>query len=96
MEIFKYIATTIAPTLSTILITIAYLPQIVKTYKTKSVKDLSLGFWVLITMFLVCMVTNAAYLLVTANGLGYFITETVNLTFALVIVCQILYYSKKK
>jgi MtN3 and saliva related transmembrane protein len=96
MEILKFIATVICPTLSSILITIAYLPQIIKTLKTKSVRDLSLGFWILISSFLVCMVTNATYLyLTTPNSLGYLITEAINLLLALVVLFQIIYYSKR-
>ncbi|PEN61647.1 PQ-loop repeat-containing protein [Bacillus wiedmannii] len=95
MDLFKYLATSVAPTLSTILITVAYLPQIIKTAKKKSVEDLSVGFWILITAFLICMVTNATYLLLTADGLGYFVTEVINLTFAVVILIQIAIYRKK-
>lgn len=96
LDALTFFATVIAPTLSTILISIAYIPQIIKTQKTKSVEDLSIGFWILINGFLICMVANATYLLLTADGLGYFITEIVNLTFALVILIQILIYRKKK
>lgn len=96
MDLFKYLATSVAPTLSTILITVAYLPQIIKTAKKKSVEDLSVGFWILITAFLICMVTNATYLLITADGLGYFITEVINLSFAVIILIQIFIYRKKK
>lgn len=95
MELLTTFATTIAPTLSSILITIAYLPQIVKTQKTKSVEDLSLGFWILITAFLVCMVANATYLLVTAGAIGYFVTEAINFTLAFVVLVQILVFRKK-
>lgn len=95
MEIFKYIATSIAPILSTILITIAYFPQIAKTYKTKSVDDLSLGFWLILAGFLISTIINAAYLAMTASGIGYLITQLVNFAFALVIIFQILYYKKK-
>jgi uncharacterized protein with PQ loop repeat len=88
-------ATTIAPTLSSVLITIAYLPQVIKTAKTRSVKDLSLGFWVLINAFLVCMVANATYLFITSHAVGYFVTELINFAFALVILTQILVYRKR-
>lgn len=95
LELLKVWATTIAPTLATILISIAYLPQIIKTFKTKKVDDLSLGFWVLIVSFLVCMLSNATYLLLTANGVGYFLTELANFTLAVVVLVQILYYKRK-
>lgn len=96
MELFKIWATMIAPSLATVLITLTYMPQIIKTYKTKSVKDLSVAFWVLLLGFLVCMVSNATYLFITApNGLGYLLTEIVNFTLAAVVFGQIVYYTKK-
>lgn len=95
-ELFEMWATKIAPSLATIFISIAYLPQILKTLRTKSVEDLSLGFWILINAFLICMVSNATYLLLTADGLGYFITEVINFALAAVVLIQILIYRKKK
>lgn len=93
--ILKFYCTVIAPTLSTILISIAYIPQIVKTFRTKSVKDLSLGFWILINAFLLNMVANATYLLISAKAIGYFFTEIANFALALVVLGQILYYNRK-
>lgn len=94
-ELFTIWAANIAPTLATIFISIAYLPQIIKTQKTKSVEDLSLGFWILINAFLICMLSNATYLLITADGLGYFLTELVNFIFAAIVLIQILVFRKK-
>jgi uncharacterized protein with PQ loop repeat len=94
-EILKFYCLVIAPTLSTILISVAYLPQIIKTFKTKSVKDLSLGFWILINAFLLNMVANATYMLITANAIGYFFTEIANFVLALIVLGQIIYYGKK-
>jgi MtN3 and saliva related transmembrane protein len=94
-QILTHWSTVIAPSLATILISIAYVPQIVKTYRTKKVDDLSLGFWILINSFLVCMVSNASYLLITANGVGYFVTEIINFVLALTVLSQILYYRKQ-
>lgn len=96
MELFKIWATMIAPVLATILISLTYLPQIIKTYRTKSVKDMSVAFWVLLIGFLICMMSNATYLLITTpNGLGYFLTELANFALAVVVLGQIIYYTKK-
>jgi uncharacterized protein with PQ loop repeat len=92
LHILTIWATIIAPTLSSILITIAYLPQIIKTQRTKRVGDLSLGFWVLLSSFLVCMVSNALYLLITVHSIGYFITELINFALAIVVLVQILVF----
>lgn len=96
MELFKIWATMIAPVLATVLISLTYLPQIIKTYRTKSVKDMSVAFWVLLIGFLICMMSNATYLLITTpNGLGYFLTELANFVLAVVVFGQIIYYTKK-
>jgi uncharacterized protein with PQ loop repeat len=96
MEMLRFFAYNIAPTLATILISITYIPQIIKTYKTKSVEDLSLLFWVILNMFLLCMWTNSLFSLIDSKNIGYFITETINWGLALVVLIQILKYRKKK
>lgn len=81
------------PLIASVLITIAYPPQIIKNYRTKSVSDLSIAFWVIITTFCVCMLGNALYLYVGGKGsLGYAVTEIINLVFAAVVLIQIIYY----
>lgn len=83
----------ILPTLASVLITIAYPPQVIKNYRTKSVSDLSLLFWIIITVFCICMIGNALYLYVNGSGsLGYVITEGINLFFAATVLIQIIYY----
>jgi uncharacterized protein with PQ loop repeat len=96
IELLILWATVIAPFLASILITLTYLPQIVKTYKTKKVEDLSVWFWVLLIGFLICMLSNATFLLITAGATGYFITELINFALAAVVLGQILYYRRKK
>jgi uncharacterized protein with PQ loop repeat len=95
MEMLRLFAYNIAPTLATILISITYIPQIVKTYKTKSVEDLSFWFWVILNMFLFCMWTNSLFSLIDSGNVGYFITETINWALAIVVFMQILKYRKK-
>lgn len=95
IELFKTLAFSIFPSLATVFITIAYLPQVYKTFKTKSVGDLSLGFWVLINLFLVCMWTNSLASLIYDGRVGYFLTESVNWLFAIIVLVQILVYRKK-
>lgn len=95
LEILRYIAYNVAPTLATIFITVTYLPQIYKTYKTKSVKDLSLAFWIILNMFLLCMWLNSLFSLIDSGNIGYFVTETINWGLAAVVLGQILVYRKK-
>lgn len=94
-ELFMFYAWKVAPTMATILITIAYLPQIIKIKKTRSVKDISLGFWIMINLFLVNMWVNSIAVLMTTDRLGYFITESINFALALVVLIQIIFYSRK-
>ncbi|MEC0276931.1 PQ-loop repeat-containing protein [Peribacillus frigoritolerans] len=97
VEFLKFYCLVVAPLLSTFLISFAYVPQIVQNIRTKSVRDLSLGFWVLINAFIVNMIANALYLFLTApNGLGYLLTEVANGVLAFTVLCQILYYRKKE
>jgi uncharacterized protein with PQ loop repeat len=95
IELLPVFAYKIAPTAATFLISIAYLPQIIKTFKTKSVGDLSLGFWLLINAFLFCMWSNSLAVLIETGRLGYFITETINWALAAIVLGQILYYRRK-
>lgn len=94
IEALRFFAYNIGPTLATILISITYIPQIIKTYKTKSVKDLSIWFWIILNMFLFCMWTNSLFSLIDSKNIGYFITETINWTLAIVVFVQILIYRK--
>lgn len=83
----------VLPAVSSVLITVAYPPQIIKNYRTKSVDDLSLVFWIIISTFCFSMVGNAGFLYFKMTGTaGYLITESINLAFALIILGQIIYY----
>lgn len=90
-----FIFMVVSPLISSILITFAYPPQVIKNYRTKSVSDLSTIFWITISTFCLTMLGNAGYLYFTGAGsLGYMITEIINLVFASTILIQIIYYKK--
>lgn len=96
IDIFRYLAYNVLPHLATLFITLTYLPQIYKTYKTKSVEDISMGFWTLLNLFLICMWTNSIFSWIDSGNFGYFLTETINFGLALVVFSQMIIYKKKK
>lgn len=98
LSAFLYFAVKIAPVLASILITITYAPQIWKSTKTKNVEGISLWFWILLNLFLLCMFSNALGLFIAngASALGYLITEAINWGFAIWQLILIIVYRKKK
>lgn len=94
---FMFFATKIAPVMASILITIAYIPQIWKSHRTKNVEGIALWFWILINLFLVAMVSNALGLFIIngASAIGYLITELINFLFALWQLILVIVYGKE-
>lgn len=83
------------PIIATIFLSICYIPQIVKNYKTKDVSSISLWFWVLLNIALTLMFTNAFMIFNKFGTYGYLITETFNLGLAMIVLIQVLIYRKK-
>lgn len=95
---FIFFATKIAPFLASCLITVTYAPQIWKSHRTKNVDGISLLFWILLNLFLICMVSNAIglFLINGASVLGYLITEIINFAFGFWQLILVIVYGKKK
>lgn len=93
--IFKYIAFVLAPLIASCVIVPAYLPQAIKTQISKNVSGISLWFWILINIFLLCMWTNSLGALIYDGRLGYFITETLNWAFAIWVLVQVIVFGKE-
>lgn len=83
------------PILSTVFLSLCYIPQIIKIYKTKNVESQSLLFWVLLSIALGLLWTNAFMIFNKFGTYGYLITETFNLGLALVVLAQVIKYKKK-
>lgn len=83
------------PLLATVFLTICYVPQIVRNYKTKDVSSISLWFWILLSISLALLWTNAFMIFQAFNTFGYLITETINLGLALVVLVQVVIYRKR-
>jgi uncharacterized protein with PQ loop repeat len=64
---------------------LCYIPQIIKIYKNKSSKDVSL---MLILMSIIGYVSGMAYMFLTAFGLWWFLNYSVGL-----IMCSILVFA---
>lgn len=86
----------ILPQLGTLLIGAMYIPQIMKTHKTKDVTGMSVAFWIMLVVALSVLTVNATTIFITFGTFGFLITEVVNLTLALVVLFQVLKYRKKK
>lgn len=80
------------PLIATVLLAYSYIPQLVKTYRTKSVDDVSPAFWWSISAALALMTVNAAYVFYLTGGYGYLITEIINLSLAVAMLTLVLRY----
>lgn len=86
----------VLPQIGTILIGAMYIPQIIKTHKTKDVTGMSLTFWIMLAVALSVLTVNASVIFATFGTFGFLITEVVNLSLALVVLIQVLKYRKKE
>jgi uncharacterized protein with PQ loop repeat len=95
IDLLRHLAYNVLPHFATVFITVTYLPQIYKTWKKKSVEDMSIWFWILLNLFLICMWTNSVFAWIDSGNFGYFMTESVNFGLALVVFAQMIIYRKK-
>lgn len=93
--IFKFIVFVVAPIVASCVIVPAYLPQAIKTQRLKDVSGISIWFWILINIFLLCMWLNSLGAWIYDGRLGYFITETLNWSFAIWVLGQVIIFGKK-
>lgn len=84
------------PTIAGILLGVCYVPQIVKTYKTKDVSSMSLAFWIILNCALSFLVINAIEVFITKGVWGLIATETFNEGLALVMLIMVITYRKNK
>ena len=72
-----------------IIIFCEYIPQIIKTYKSKKVADISISHWILKFVF-TCLTIYMLYL--TKNSLIVVMSQIFNLIFTTIICCQLFKY----
>jgi uncharacterized protein with PQ loop repeat len=82
------------PTIATVFLTLCYLPQIFRTYKTKDVQSMSLSFWILLNLALTCLLINAIVIFIKFGTWGYALTETLNEGLAFVMLIMVIKYKK--
>lgn len=70
-----------------------YIPQIVKTYKVKSVKEISVTSWLSKLAYTLLSITMLVY---ANNSFIIVLSQILNLFFTVVILYQLFYYSKNK
>lgn len=90
-----YFLLNVLPQIGTVLIGAMYIPQIMKTYKTKDVSSMSFAFWLMLVCALSVLTINAIVVFIVFGTYGFLITEAVNLTLALVVFIQYLKYRNK-
>lgn len=84
------------PLLATTFLTICYLPQIIHLHITKNAESMSMSFWILLNLALVCLWINALVIYLQFGTYGYLVTETLNEGLAFVVLLQVLKYKKKQ
>lgn len=80
------------PNVAGILLGVCYIPQIVKTYKTKNVSSMSLSFWAILNVALTLLVANAVVVFLTKGVWGLVIMESFNELLALVMLILVTKY----
>lgn len=88
----NYFLLNVLPQIATVLIALMYVPQIVRTHKTKNVEGIAVSFWILLVAALIVNTTNALIIYTTSGVYGTLITQSVNLTLAITVLTQVAYY----
>src|SRR5690625_6475344 len=65
------------PIAASVFLTVCYLPQIIKTYRTKDVSGISLPFWVFLNVALSLMLVNSIVIFIEFGTWGYMVTEII-------------------
>lgn len=82
-----------------IILSIGYIPQIIKLIKTKSAKDFNLKTFMSVLIGIALMEVYAIDLFIGGSGFMYLITNTMSLVIQIILValiCKYQYKSKKQ
>lgn len=82
------------PIAASVFLTVCYLPQIIKTYRTKDVSGISLPFWVFLNVALSLMLVNSIVIFIEFGTWGYMVTEIINESLAFIMLVMVLRYRK--
>ena len=86
---------TISGILSVVVLSIAYLPQIVSLYKTKNAEGISPSFWYILDLSLLMLFILAVDSFLKTGELGLLIAQGLNLALALIVTVQVIVYKRK-
>lgn len=78
-----------------IILSIGYIPQIIKLIKTKSAKDFNLKTFMSVLIGIALMEVYAIDLFIGGNGFMYLVTNTMSLAIQIVLVALICKYQDK-
>lgn len=73
-----------------------YIPQILLLFKSKSAKNQSVSFWVMLVISLSTFTYNGLLLFMFRGVTSVLVTQGINLFLALVVLTQILFYRRKR
>ena len=86
---------TISGILSVVVLSIAYVPQIVSLYKTKNAEGISPSFWYILDLSLLMLFILAVDSFLKTGELGLLIAQGLNLVLALIVTVQVVVYKRK-
>lgn len=90
------IIVSIAKVLATPLLALGYIPQIISLYKTKKTEGISINFWYILNLGLLCMFILSLDIFVGTGSVSMLIAQSFNLGLAIVVMVQVIYYRKNK
>lgn len=90
-----YILINILPMLAIPLLTLGYIPQVVKTYRTKDVRGISKTFWFMLSAALACVLTAQITAFVVYGTWGLMVKEIINFIPAVAMAIMVVKYSKE-
>lgn len=74
----------------------SYIPMVKLLHKSKSSKNQSIGFWIILDIGMFLFELNALYLAFTLGQWSYAISQSLNLLFGVIVLTQLLIYRKNK
>lgn len=90
-----YILINIVPMFAIPLLTLGYIPQLIKTFKTKDVSGISKAFWVMLSGALFCVLVAQVTSFVVYGTWGLMLKEIINFIPAFVMMIMVFLYSNK-
>lgn len=82
--------------ISSVWITLCYIPQVVELLRTKNADGISVDFWLNLNVALLALTISTLSVGVIHGSWGAFITEVLNLLFALTVLYLVVSYRKQK